>query len=109
MATDEICFPCSVGIFHTCPRCQAIVSGSSQGPCCPCSQRRHSERQVATEAAPIQRKWLVDQFQMVRQFVEYCTSEAVELEKRTATGRIATPVLRLHTAGSRPRPQILTA
>ncbi|KQQ13614.1 hypothetical protein ASF53_11620 [Methylobacterium sp. Leaf123] len=62
MANDRISFPCLVGITQTCPICQAIIPESGQTLCCPCSQRRRSERQIAESASTILIQWISGMF-----------------------------------------------
>jgi hypothetical protein len=83
MANDRICFPCSVGITHTCPICQAVIPGSGQAPCYPCSQRRRTERQIAEEAATIPIRW------MSGMFIAFCESGRIPLDNGLAAERIA--------------------
>lgn len=83
MASDRICFPCSVGITHTCPICQAVIPGSGHAPCYPCSQRRRSERQIAEEAATIPIRW------MSGMFIAFCESGRIPLDNGLAAERIA--------------------
>jgi hypothetical protein len=82
MADDRICFPCSVGITHTCPICQAIIPGSGDAPCYACSQRRRSERQIDEAAATIPIKW------MSGMFIAFCRGR-IPLDHGLASERIA--------------------
>lgn len=82
MATDDICFPCSVGITHACPICQTVVSGSGNAPCYPCSQRRRPEHQIDEEAATIPIRW------MSGMFIAFCRGR-ISLDDGLASERIA--------------------